>query len=80
MRNPSKDLQRKCGTNEFLSFENEFLHFKNEFWCFEIEFGDFQKEIWDFENDSTTFKYKVQAGLPIHHFADLVRFPKNPVF
>ena len=52
VRNPSKDLQRKCRTNEFLRFENEFLHFKNEFWCFEIEFGDFEK-------DSNTFKYKV---------------------
>ena len=45
MRNPSKDLQRKCGTKEFLRFENEFLHFKNEFSCFEIEFGDFEKEL-----------------------------------
>ena len=59
VRNPSKDLQRKCGTNEFLRFENEFLHFKSEFWCFEIEFGDFQKEFWEFQKDSTFFKYKV---------------------
>ena len=28
VRNLSKDLQRKCGTKEFLRFENEFLHFK----------------------------------------------------
>ena len=35
VRNPSKSLQIKCGTNEFRHSENEFRHFENEFHHFE---------------------------------------------
>ena len=38
VRNPSKSLQIKCGTNEFRHFENEFHHFENEFHDFGNEF------------------------------------------
>ena len=34
VRNPSKSLQRKCGTRQFWRFENEFQHFENEFHYF----------------------------------------------
>ena len=55
VRNPSKSLQIKCGTNEFRHFENEFHHFENkfhdfgnEFQSFEIKFLIFSKENFDF--------------------------------
>ena len=41
VRNPSKSLQRKCGTRQFWRFENEFQHFENEFQHFENKFHYF---------------------------------------
>ena len=42
VRNPSKYLQRKCGTSEFRRFEIEFWHFEIKVRDFEKEFGHFQ--------------------------------------
>ena len=44
VRNPSKSLQRKCGTRQFLRFENEFQHFENEFQLLENEFLSCKKK------------------------------------
>ena len=41
VRNPSKYLQRKCGTKEFRCFEKEFCDFEKEFQEFEKEFHQF---------------------------------------
>ena len=38
VRNPSKYLQRKCGTKQFRRFEIEFWGFENEFPHFQMQF------------------------------------------
>ena len=50
VRNPSKYLQRKCGTKEFRRFEKEFRGFEKEFCDFEKEFQEFEKEFHQFSS------------------------------
>ena len=63
MRNPSKYLQKKCGTKEFWRFEIEFRHFEIEFPHFQNEFPHFQKGVTVFSNQIWNFEENFIARL-----------------